>query len=67
MRAVADFAGERNRFVFLDEGGHWQVVGEHEGFWVGGTWLSHPRSKAWLPAKIEAQLSLFASGADVGT
>lgn len=48
LQAIEAFAGTRNRFVLLDSQGTWRVVGAHEGFDVGGTWLSNPRAKAWL-------------------
>jgi hypothetical protein len=43
------FAGPRNRFVMVDGQGVWRVVGEHEGFVRGQTWLSNTRALAWLP------------------
>ena len=45
---LAAFVGERNRLVLLDSTGAWRVIGEQEGFRVGGTWLSNPRARAWL-------------------
>lgn len=48
LEAMAAFAGERNRLVLLDTHGTWRVLGTHEGFEVGGTWLSNPKAKAWL-------------------
>lgn len=44
------FAGPRNRFVMLDGEGEWRVVGEHEGFVRGSTWISNLRAQAWLLA-----------------
>ncbi len=59
LTAVRQFAGTRNRFVLLDERGQWRVVAEDEGFWVGQTWLSHPRAKNWLTPSQPPQLTIF--------
>lgn len=48
LRTIAAFAGPRNRFVFLDSAGSWQVLGEQDGFRVGRTWLSNPKARSWL-------------------
>ena len=42
------FLPERNRLVFLDSHGNWELLREHEGFFVGETWLSNPKARAWL-------------------
>ena len=49
LTEMQEFAGPRNRFVMLDGQGQWRVVGEHEGFLRGSTWISNLRARAWLP------------------
>lgn len=48
LAQIADLAGPVNRLILLDGMGRWSLVGEHEGFWLGATWVSNPKAKAWL-------------------
>lgn len=48
------FLPERNRLVFLDSEGHWQVLREEEGFFAGQTWLSNPKARAWVCEALPA-------------
>lgn len=58
LAEVRDLVGPRNRVVFLDNAGRWEIVGKAEGFEVGGCWLSNVRAKPWVSAPT-ANLNLF--------
>lgn len=52
LKALDEFLPPRNRLVLLNRRGDWQIVREHEGFWLGQTWLSNPKAQDWLQAAI---------------
>lgn len=54
LAQIAELAGPVNRLILLDGMGRWSLVGEHEGFWLGATWVSNPKAKAWLEGNAGA-------------